>query len=140
MSTEKQVITVETLIPASIEKVWECLTQPRHIMNWNAASEDWHCPAAQNDLKPGGTFCYTMASRDGQMSFDFNGTFREIIPNQVLAYELEDGRKVRISLHQTEAGIRVKEDFEAEGMNPPELQKQGWQAILDNLNRYTTGS
>lgn len=133
-------ITVETLIPASIEKVWECLTQPHHTMNWNAASDDWHCPAARNDLKPGGTFSYTMASRDGQMSFDFNGTFREITPNQLLAYELEDGRKVRITLSQTETGIRVKEEFEAEEMNPPDLQRQGWQAILDNLNKYATGS
>lgn len=140
MSTQKQMISVETLIPASIEKVWECLTLPHHIMNWNAASDDWHCPAAQNELKPGGTFSYTMASRDGQMAFDFNGTFREIIPNQVLAYEIEDGRKVRISLSQTETGTRVVEEFETEDMNPSELQKQGWQAILDNLNRYATGS
>ena len=129
-------ITVETTINASIEKVWDCWTKPEHVMHWNHASDDWHCPAAENDLRENGKFCYTMASKDGKMSFGFEGIFTLIKECETIHYLLGDGRKVQISFIQTVGKVKVVETFEAEQMISVELQRNGWQAILDNFKLY----
>lgn len=130
-------ITVQTKVNASIEKVWEYWTKPKHIMNWNNASDDWYTPNATNELIVDGKFNYIMASKDGSMSFDFWGIYTKIIPMQKITYTLGDDRAVEINFETTENQIVVTEIFEAETENTIELQQQGWQAILNNFKEYT---
>ena len=131
------VITVECTVNAPVEKVWKYWTEPKHIMNWNNASPDWHTPKSENDLKVGGKFSSTMAAKDGSMSFDFWGIYTTVIPNEKIEYTLGDERKVKIDFSQTEKGVKIVESFEAESENPVEMQKGGWQAIMDNFKEYT---
>ena len=129
-------ITIETTINAPIAHVWEKWTKPEHIQNWNFASPDWHCPKATTDLQVGGEFHYEMASKDGSMSFDFWGTFQQIEDGKMIASVLGDGRKMQVTFETTEAGTKVTEQFEPENQNPEEMQKAGWQMILDNFKSY----
>ncbi len=131
------VITIETTVNAPIEKVWQYWTTPEYITQWNAASEDWHTTKAENDLKVGGKFSSRMEAKDGSFGFDFGGTYTEVVPQQKVAYTLDDDRKVSITFTQTPDGVKVVENFEAETQNTEELQRTGWQAILDNFKKYT---
>ncbi|MBE0654392.1 MAG: SRPBCC family protein [Bacteroidales bacterium] len=130
-------ITVQTIVTSSIEKVWEYWTNPEHITGWNHASDDWHCPDAENDLKPGGKFRYTMAAKDGSMSFDFEGTYAEVVEKERIFFTLADERKVWVYFKVLGEAVEITETFEAETINSEELQQAGWQAILDNFRRYT---
>ena len=130
-------IKVEATVNAPIQKVWAFWTSPEHIVNWNNASEDWHTPKAENDLHVGGKFVFTMAARDGSVSFDFNGTYDEVVEHQAIEYTIEDGRKVKIAFKSVGDRTEIIETFEAENQNSPELQQAGWQAILDNFKKYT---
>ena len=132
----KTPITVETLVNAPLEKVWDCWTGPEHITQWNAASDDWHTPAATNDLREGGSFCYTMAARDGSFSFDFAGTYTLVKEKERIAYTLGDHRHVSVHFVPEGSQVRITEIFDSENQHPAELQRQGWQAILDNFRRY----
>jgi len=129
-------ITVQIKIADSIDKIWDLWTLPLHITKWNMASEDWHTPFAENDLKVGGKFKSTMASRDGAMSFDFTGTYSAIEDKKLIAYTMEDGRKVIVVFDQQEDGVEIRESFDPESENPEEFQQQGWQAILNNFKKY----
>ncbi|MBD3582811.1 SRPBCC family protein [Flavobacterium selenitireducens] len=137
METANQAVTIKANVKAPIEKVWKYWNDPEHVVKWNNASDDWHTPKAQNDLTVGGKFIYTMAAKDGSFSFDFAGTYSDVTPNKSLAYELEDGRKVTIAFEQDQAEVNIVETFEAENQNPIEMQRDGWQSILDNFKRYT---
>lgn len=130
-------ITIEAIINKPIESVWESWTLPKHIISWNNASEDWYTPSAENDLRVGGNFNYKMAARDGSFSFDFNGIYDEVVFGKKIAYTIGDGRKVVIEFTEIDGGIKVVETFEAEETNSLEMQRNGWQAILDNFKRYT---
>jgi uncharacterized protein YndB with AHSA1/START domain len=130
------VITVEALVNAPLDTTWAFWTGPDHITQWNNASDDWHTPWAKNDLVPGGRFVARMEAKDGSMGFDFGGTYDEVVEHSKLAYTLDDNRKVTVSFSETDSGTRVVEEFEAEDENSPELQQQGWQAILDNFKKY----
>ena len=132
-----ETIAVETYVYAPIEKVWNAFTQPEAVMSWNAASEDWHCPKAENDLREGGTFSYRMEAKDGSEGFDFAGTYTAVVTHEFLSYELGDGRKVEVAFVPEEDGVKVTESFEPESENTHELQRSGWQAILDNFKTYT---
>jgi uncharacterized protein YndB with AHSA1/START domain len=138
METEsKTPITVESIVKAPMEKVWQFFTEPEHIRNWNNAVNEWHTPHAENDLKPGGKFVYRMEAKDGSFGFDFNGVYDDVRANELIAYTLGDGRKVTIRFSSHESETKVVETFEAEETNSLELQRTGWQAILDNFKRYT---
>jgi uncharacterized protein YndB with AHSA1/START domain len=140
METQKlTTITVETIVNAPVEKVWESWTRPEHIIKWNNASEDWHTPHAENDLRPGGPFSIRMEAKDGTMGFDFEGTYDTVSQHKNIAYTLGDGRKVNVDFEPEGNRTRVLESFEVESMNSPEMQRQGWQAILDNFKKYTEG-
>ena len=131
-------ITVETTITCDIETVWNSFTLPEHIVKWYQASEDWHCPKATNDLRVGGTFVFTMASKDGANGFDFTGTYTTVEQYKTIEYAIVDGRKVTITFERVdEDSTKVIETFEMESTHTEEQQKQGWQAILDSLKRYT---
>ncbi len=130
-------ITVEATINATIEKVWDCWTKPEHITKWNNASDDWHTPYAENDLRIGGKFLSTMAAKDGSVSFDFWGIHTSVLPQQEISSTLGDDRKMSVKFMRTDDGTKVIETFEPENQNTLELQQQGWQAILNNLKKYT---
>jgi uncharacterized protein YndB with AHSA1/START domain len=129
-------ITVIVEVKASLAHVWEKWTEPQHVMHWNFASVDWHCPDAENDLRVGGKFTYTMAARDGQMSFPFSGVYTEIADQQRIAYVMADGRKVLVEFKQTHDGVVVTETFDPENENPVDMQQAGWQAILNQFKQY----
>jgi len=136
MENKKPTITVSATIKAPIEKVWQCWTGAEHITIWNQASPDWHTPKASNDLRVGGKFSSTMAAKDGSMSFDFEGIYDKITPNQLIEYTIADGRKVSIQFNSNKNETSVIETFEAEGTNSLELQQAGWQAIMDSFKQY----
>ena len=133
---EKTAITVENTVDAPVEKVWRLWTEPEHILHWNNASDDWHTPKAVNDLRAGGHFSFTMAAKDGSFRFDFAGMYNEVIENQRIAYTIADGRKVEVTFKGMGDKTKIIETFEAENMNSPDMQRQGWQAILDNFKKY----
>ena len=130
-------ITMQVIVHAPIEKVWEYWTEPRHIQAWNAASDDWHTPHATNDLRVGGEFCARMEAKDQSAGFDFRGTYTEVVPHQRIAYTLGDDRTVLVTFETAEDGTTVTETFDIEHENSAELQRQGWQAILNNFKQYT---
>ena len=132
----KTVITIQATVKAPIGKVWQLWTGAEHIVHWNNASDDWHTPKATNDLWAGGNFSFTMAAKDGSFSFDFNGTYDQVVENQRIEYTIEDGRKVNVHFSEVDGGTFVMENFEAENMNSVELQRSGWQAILDKFKKY----
>lgn len=130
-------ITVSTVIKnKTAAQVWDYFTSPKHVMNWNYAGDDWHCPKAENDLEVGKSFNYTMAAKNGEMSFDFTGIYTEIEPLSKISYVLEDERKIFVTFTETEEGIEVVEKFDPETENAEELQQTGWQMILNNFKKY----
>ncbi len=129
-------ITVSANIMAPVDLVWEKWTNPKHIVNWNFASDEWHTPSASNDLREGGSFTSRMEAKDGSMGFDFAGVYSKVIPLQTIAYSMEDGRTVQIQFEENSGITTVTETFDAESTNPVEMQRMGWQAILDNFKRY----
>jgi uncharacterized protein YndB with AHSA1/START domain len=137
MTTEKTTITVGTTVNAPTEKVWDFFNAPEHIVKWGAASPDWHTVRAENDLQVGGKFNYRMEAKDGSFGFDFSGAYEEVEANKLIAYTMDDTRKVKITFTTEGSATTLKETFEAETENPVEMQKAGWQAILDNFKQYT---
>ena len=133
---ETQVITIQARIRAPREQVWDCWTQPEHIMKWNAASEDWHTTGAVNDLRAGGAFSSRMEARDGSAGFDFGGIYDEVEQFELISYTLGDGRKVRVTFAVAGKETVVTEAFEAETQNPADIQRAGWQSILDHFKKY----
>lgn len=129
-------ITVSTTISAPLDKVWQSWVLPDQITGWNAASDDWHCPSATNDLRVGGSFCYKMAARDGSFSFDFEGTYTEVIAHEKIDYKILDSRDVEITFIETSDGIIDTESFEAESTHSVEMQQSGWQAILERFKKH----
>ena len=129
----KQKITVQTSINAPVEKVWQYWTDPGHITKWNFASQDWHCPAASNDLRKNGKISLRMEAKDGSAGFDFEGVYSRVEKNKELTYVMADGREVSVLFFPSEETTILKETFEAENIYPPEKQQEGWQAILDNF-------
>lgn len=134
---EKTVITVENTIDAPVAKVWEFWTKPEHIIKWCNASDDWHTPRAENDLKVGGKFTSRMEAKDGSMGFDFGGVYDAVRTNEYIEYTLGDDRKVKINFSAQGNKTKVVESFEAENTHSIEMQQGGWQAILDNFKKYT---
>jgi uncharacterized protein YndB with AHSA1/START domain len=132
----KTKITITAALNAPVEKVWEYWTTPEHIMQWCNASPDWHAPKAENDLKVGGRFSTRMEAKDGSFGFDFGGVYDEVKTNELIAYTLDDERKVSIVFNSDGNATTVTETFEAENENPVEMQRGGWQAILDNFKKY----
>lgn len=134
----KSQITVEVLVNAPGEKVWQCWTQPEHITQWCFASDDWCAPKSENNLRVDGVFTTRMEARDGSAGFDFGGTYTVVEKNKRLEYTMtgEDVRKVSIDFVAEGDGCRVVESFDPENENSLELQKNGWQSILDNFKKY----
>lgn len=132
----EQQITISTNVFAPVAKAWTAYTTPAGIMNWNFASDDWHCPSAEVDLRVGGKHTARMAAKDGSFSFDFEAEYSEIVPNKIVSLVMTDGRRARTTFEQQGAAIVVTTVFDAEAQNSIDMQRRGWQAILDNFKRY----
>ena len=138
MATELKInISVEAVIYAGVEKVWNFYTKPEHIIKWNTASDEWHTTKAENDLQKGGRFLSRMEAKDGSFGFDFGGVYDEIKLYELVAYTLDDGRKATITFKGEGESTIVVVAFEAETQNPIEMQKSGWQAIINSFKKYT---
>ena len=133
-------VTVQAVIQASVEKVWRYWTEPDHITKWNQASEDWHSPKAENDLRVGGQFLTRMEAKDGSMGFDFIGTYDVVKQHEQISYTMGDGRKVDITFLDQGKETKVVETFDPESTHPIEFQQAGWQEILGSFKRYTEES
>ncbi len=129
-------ITVQTTIQASPDKIWNLWTLPEHITKWCFASDDWYAPKAENDLREGGKFSTTMAAKDGSMSFDFGGIYSAVENQKLIEYVMDDGRKVIIVFEGQGENVVITESFDPESTHPEEMQQLGWQAILNNFKKY----
>ena len=129
-------ITIYTLIQAPVDEVWSRWTEPVHIEQWNYAGDDWHCPKAMVDLRTGGRFTYTMAARDGSFQFEFGGVYESVDPLVRIDVCLDDGRRWITQFDSVPEGTSVTESFDPEQVNPEEMQRMGWQMILDRFRRY----
>lgn len=137
METVTTSITVHNTTNAPVEKVWKYWSEPQHITKWCQASDDWHAPYADNDLREGGTFKTTMAAKDGSFSFDFGGVYDKVEDHKLIEYTMGDGRRVKVKFEADGDATHITETFDPESMNSLEMQKAGWQAILDNFKKYT---
>lgn len=135
-TTKATQITVQSTVKAPIDKVWQYWSAPEHITKWNAASDDWHTPFAENDLRTGGKFKSRMEAKDGSFGFDFGGVYDDVRPNESIAYTMGDGRRVTVKFEAAGNETRVTETFDAENTHSEEMQKSGWQSILDNFKKY----
>jgi uncharacterized protein YndB with AHSA1/START domain len=133
---KKPIIKIQTTVHAPVETVWNAWTSPEHITKWAIGSPDWHTPRAENDLRVGGKFLSRMEAKDGSAGFDFIGTYDEVKQHQMIAYTMEDGRKVKVTFTSEGKSVKIVETFEAESENPLELQKDGWQTILNNFKKH----
>jgi uncharacterized protein YndB with AHSA1/START domain len=132
-------ITVETVVRSDLQKVWAAWNSPEDIMKWNAASDDWHTPASTVDLREGGSFSSRMEAKDGSVGFDFEGEYTRVVPMERIEYRMSDGREVQVEFADADDGVLVRETFDAESENSPEMQREGWQAILENFRRHVEG-
>ncbi len=129
-------ITIQTNVAAPIEKVWRAYTTPTDITQWNFANDDWCCPNAAVDLKVGGAYNARMEAKDGSFGFDFEAVYEEVTPREAIALVMSDGRRARTTFETVGHGTMVTTVFDAEAQNSIEMQRNGWQAILDNFRRY----
>ena len=129
-------ITIEATIKSTPERVWELWNDPKSITQWAFASDDWECPYAENDVRVGGKFLTRMSAKDKSAAFDFTGTYTEVLPQQKLAYTMDDGRKVTVTFDDLGNSVHVVETFEPERENPAEMQRSGWQAMLNNFKKW----
>lgn len=134
MSSSK--IVVHAIVKADVSKVWDYYTKPEHIVNWNFADPSWHCPGAENDLRVGGTYMARMEARDGSFGFDFEATYLEVVEGKSFTYEF-GGRNASVQFKESVDQTEVVVTFDPETENPVEMQKDGWQAILNNFKSYT---
>ena len=134
-----QQITVQAIVNAPVEEVWDAYTNSKHITQWCHASDDWNSPRAENDLRIGGKFTTRMEAKDGSMGFDFGGTYDEVVTNERITYTMdgEDKRKAVVTFTSEGDGTVVSVAFDPETENPIDMQFEGWQAILDNFKKYT---
>ena len=133
-------ITIEALVKASPQKVWDTWNNPADIKQWNSPSEDWHTTNSTVDLREGGKFLSRMEAKDGSAGFDFEGEYTRVVPQDVIEYRMGDGREVRTQFVQQGDRTQIKTEFDAETENSAEMQREGWQAILDNFRRHVEAS
>jgi uncharacterized protein YndB with AHSA1/START domain len=134
--TASNPITVTTVVKAPLDKVWDKWNKPEHITKWAFASDDWEAPSAENDARTGGKFRTRMQSKDGSQGFEFTGIYTNVNGHELIEYNMDDGRHVKVKFEETPAGVKVTETFDPEHENEEEVQRSGWQSILDNFKKY----
>lgn len=135
-TTNLSPITITTTVKAPVNKVWHLWTAPEHITQWCYATDTWHTPRAENDVRPGGKFLSRMEAKDGSMGFDLEGIYDDVVVNELITYAIADGRKVEVTFIEENGYTHITETFDPENTNPVEMQQYGWQAILDNFKSY----
>ncbi len=131
-------ITIETIVNVPIEKAWHCWNEPTCITQWAFASDDWEAPSAENDIRTGGKFLTRMQAKDGSAGFDFGGVYSNVVPNEIIEYSMDDKRAVSVRFESMgENATKITETFDPETENPIEMQRAGWQAILNNYTKHT---
>lgn len=140
MNTSDNKITIQATVLANNEKVWDYYTSANHITGWNFADDSWHCPAASNDLRPGGKYSARMEAKDGSFGFEFEAIYNEIVPLKKIVYTMTDGRQATVLFEAGDNQTEVTVIFDPETQNSIDLQRDGWQAILNNFKKYTEGS
>ena len=130
-------LTVSANINADVKKVWDSYTKPEHITKWNFADPSWHCPSASNDMRPGGKYSARMEAKDGSFGFDFEAVYTKLDEGDRFTYLMGDGREASVDFLDMGPKTDMIVKFDAETENPIEMQKGGWQAILDNFKKYT---
>jgi len=132
----KNVITVQTVVNSPIERVWECWNEPKHITGWAFATNDWEVPTASNNLHIGGKFRITTAAKDKSASFTYTGVYTNIKEYELIEYDMDDGRHVKVEFKELAKEIKITEKFEPEDENPAKIQRSGWQSTLENFKKY----
>ena len=132
-------ITVEIVVQASLEEVWKAWNTPEDIIHWNAASDDWHTPYSKVDLRPGGKIWARMEAKDGSMGFDFEGTYTSVVDHKLIEFTMPDNRTVSVKFEAADGGVKITEIFDADNEYPVEMQREGWQSILQSFKRYVEG-
>ena len=133
-------VQIEAEVSAPAQRVWQYWTAPEHITKWNFASPDWQCPWAKNDLRPGGIYSARMEAKDGSFGFELSGIYDEVVDQKKMTYTMEDGRKVTTEFKAIGDKTKVTTIFDAEEQNPIEMQREGWQSILNNFKAYAEAS
>lgn len=136
MNTSDNKITIRAAVLANNEKVWDYYTSANHITGWNFADDSWHCPAASNDLRPGGKYSARMEAKDGSFGFEFEAIYNEIVPLKKIVYTMTDGRQATVLFEAGDNQTEVTVIFDPETQNPIDFQRDGWQAILNNFKKY----
>ncbi len=131
-------ITVEARISAPLDKVWNAYTSPEDIIQWNAASDDWHTTKSPVDLRPAGSFSSRMEAKDGSSGFDFAGTYTKIVTNSLIEYSFGD-RTASVEFKEEPDAVFVKIIFDAETVHSIEQQHEGWQSILNRFKQHVQG-
>jgi uncharacterized protein YndB with AHSA1/START domain len=131
-----QAVTISTEISAPVARVWRAFTTPADITRWNFANDDWCCPSAEVDLRVGGAYRARMEAKDKSFGFDFEGVYEEVDPEKALTLLMSDGRRARTTFEAVGERTKVTTVFDAEEQNSVELQRNGWQAILDNFKHH----
>ncbi len=129
-------ITIQTTVQAPMQKVWDCWTGVEHIAGWAFATDDWGAEGISNQVEKDGTFSSRMFAKDGSFEFLFSGKYNEVVENTSLDYSLDDGRNVVVNFTETPDGIEIIQSFQPETENPIGMQRDGWQAFLDNFKKY----
>lgn len=129
-------ITIQTTINAPMSKVWECWNSPEHIEQWAFADDSWEATNAQNDLKAGGKFSTIMGAKDKSASFEFGGVYSTVKEHELIEYDMSDSRHVKTEFSETPEGVHVVQTFDPESENSEEMQRSGWQSILDNFKKH----
>lgn len=132
-------IEVTALTSASRSTVWHAFTDPSHVVNWNFAGDDWCCPSCTNDVRVGGTWSSRMEARDGSFGFDFESTYTEVVEGEKIHLLMADGRRWEVEFSDEGTGTRITERFDPEAENPEDMQRTGWQMILDRFAAYASG-
>lgn len=131
-------IEVTALTAAPRSTAWQAFTDPNHVVNWNFAGDDWCCPSCSNDVRVGGTWNSRMEARDGSFGFDFESTYTEVGPERLLRLTMADGRRWEVEFADEDGGTRITERFDPESENPHDMQRMGWQLILDRFAAYAS--
>lgn len=129
-------MTTETTVNALIDATWRVWTTPNDIVEWNATTDEWHTSNATIDLQVGGSFSYRIEAKDGSVGFDFTGRFTNVVEHEIIEFVMDDDRAVNVEFIPTENGVTVRETFDAESQNDSKMQRQGWQAILNNFAKH----
>lgn len=132
-------LTITTTVHSTIEKAWDFYTNPEHIVKWNFANDEWQCPSASNDIRPGGKYAARMEAKDGSFGFDFEAIYDEVEIGKMFKYTMSDNRSVVTTFSQQGEEVVITIIFDAETENPIEMQQAGWQAILDNFAKKMNG-